>query len=169
MNHLQTFSIQRLFFYLILSITLVSCASTERLTGSDITDTYTSDDIPRNYKYPAWRLADTQDMEAINMLLDESDRLIEDNALDAATDKLERVLRIQPYYAPAWSRLSWVALQSDDPARSVEMAKRSNSFAQSDPELLLLNWSFIRSASQQLNDEKTYRQADQKINDLKSM
>jgi hypothetical protein len=49
------------------------------------------------------------------------------------------------------------------------MAKRSNSFAQTDPELLLLNWSFIRTASQQMNDEGAYQQADQKIQSLKSL
>ncbi len=124
--------------------------------------------VPGNHKYGAWRLDSSRDFEAINVLLDEVDRLIENNRMDAAGDKLERVLRIKPEYAPAWSRLSWVALQTDAPERSVQMAKRSNSFAYSDPELQLLNWSFIRSASQRLNDIETYDLADQKINSLKT-
>jgi len=153
------YNIFRFSFCLFASIVLVSCATP---------GIQTTEEIPGNYKYDAWRLNSSRDYEAINVLLDEADKLIESNALDAATDKLERVLRIKPEYAPAWSRLSWVALQADSPNRSVQMAKRSNSFAYSDPELQLLNWSFIRTASQMLNDDETYRQADQKINLLKS-
>ena len=51
--------------------------------------------------------------------------------------------------------------------RSIQMAKRSNSFAYSDSELQSLNWSFIRAASQLLNDEETYFRANQKIESLK--
>ncbi|VAW54290.1 hypothetical protein MNBD_GAMMA05-779 [hydrothermal vent metagenome] len=119
------------------------------------------------YKYDAWRLKNTTEFEAINVLLDESDMLIDNNAFNAASDKLERVLRIKPNYAPAWSRLSWLALQMNSPKRSVQMAKRSNSFAFSNPELQSLNWSFIRAASKSLNDEESYHQANQKIESLK--
>ena len=94
--------------------------------------------------------------------------LIEKQALNAAADKLERVLRIKPEYAPAWSRLSWLALEMDSPERSIQMAKRSNSFAYSDAELQLLNWTFIRTASEQLQDKASYDRADQKINSLKT-
>ncbi|MFV2004659.1 MAG: hypothetical protein ACC650_05595 [Gammaproteobacteria bacterium] len=149
----------RLSVCLLVSIVLVSCAT----PGLQV-----EEQPAGNYKYDAWRLDSSGDYEAINVLLDEADRLIDKNELNAAADKLERVLRIKPEYAPAWSRLSWVALQADSPNRSVQMAKRSNSFAYSDPELQLLNWSFIRTASQMLNDDETYRQADQKINLLKS-
>jgi len=120
-----------------------------------------------NYKYDAWRLDNTGEFEAINVLLDEADMLIENHAYNAAADKLERALRIKPEYAPAWSRLSWLALQMNSPSRSVQMAKRSNSFAFSDPELQSLNWSFIRTASEQLNDEDSYYRANQKIESLK--
>jgi len=123
---------------------------------------------PANYKYEAWRLNDYREFEAINVLLNQVDVLIENNALNEAADKLERVLRIKPDYAPAWSRLSWLALKMDSPKRSVQMAKRSNSFAFSDPELQLLNWSFIRDASQVLNDEDSYFRATQKIDSLKA-
>jgi len=153
------YNLSRLSVCLLVSIALVSCAT----PGPQPTDAPTG-----SYKYDAWRLNNSGDSGAINVLLDEADKLIENNELNAATDKLERVLRIKPEYAPAWSRLSWVALQADSPGRSVQMAKRSNSFAYSDPELQLLNWTFIRSASQLLNDEDTYNFADQKINSLKS-
>jgi predicted Zn-dependent protease len=152
----------RLSISLFLSILLISCATTERHTGDQIVDE------PASYKYAAWQLNGSREFEAINVLLNEADMLIENNSMNAAADKLERVLRIKPEYAPAWSRLSWLALQMNTPERSLQMAKRSNSFAQSNPELQLLNWSFIRAASQQLNDEESYFRANQKIEQLKA-
>lgn len=144
-------------------ILLSSCASTEKqVTLEDQADESAS------YKYDAWRLVNDREFEAINVLLNDADELIKNQSYDAATDKIERVLRIKPDYAPAWSRLSWLALQSNSPERSVQMAKRSNSYAYSDPELQLLNWSFIRSASQLLNDEDGYYRANQKIESLKA-
>ena len=140
---------------------LASCASTTKQADSVV-------DESGNYKYDAWRLNGSAELEAINILLDEVDVLIENDALNAAADKLERVLRIKPEYAPAWSRLSWLALQMDSPKRSIQMAKRSNSFAYSNPELQALNWSFIKSASQKLQDEASYNRANQKIDSLKA-
>jgi hypothetical protein len=147
--------------FIFLSFVIVSCTT---IQPSDTDVRY-----PVDYKYDAWALSGSAEYQAINTLLIETDNLINDNALDAAADKLERVLRIKPRYAPAWSRLSWVTMQSNEPARSIEMAKRSNSFAQADQALLLLNWTFIRAASQMLGDEEGYRQADQKIESLKQI
>ena len=153
----------RLFSSVLLTVLIVSCASTEKHTSTE-----SSFDETGSYKYDAWRLDDSGEYEAINVLLDEADKLIENQAYNAAADKLERALRIKPEYAPAWSRLSWLALQMDSPKRSVQMAKRSNSFAYSDPELQTLNWSFIRAASKALHDEDTYYRANQKIESLKA-
>jgi len=149
---------------LLLSMLLISCVSTDKHAMTEGADK----DEAGLYKYDAWRLKNTAEFEAINVLLDESDILIENDAFNAASDKLERVLRIKPDYAPAWSRLSWLALQMNSPKRSVQMAKRSNSFAFSDPELQSLNWSFIRAASESLNDEESYQRANQKIESLKA-
>ena len=146
----------------IIAITLASCALPERPKEDIIVDD------GRYYKYPAWRLNTSGDYEAINVLLREADQLMENQQINAAVDKLERVIRIKPDYAPAWSRLSWLALQTSSPQRSIQMAKRSNSFAQSDPRLQSLNWSFIRTASQMLNDDKTYQRATEKIESLKA-
>jgi tetratricopeptide (TPR) repeat protein len=156
MSHLFRF-VSSIFLLLL----LVSCASTEK-------HSITEDAIVTsgNYRYQAWRLDDSGQFEAINVLLDEADLLIENQSYDAAADKIERALRIKPEYAPAWSRLSWLALQTDSPERSVQMAKRSNSLAFSDPELQSLNWSFIREASEMLNDEEAYQRANQKIESL---
>ena len=143
-----------------LLVLLASCASTEKHSITE--DVVTSG----NYRYQAWRLDGSGQFEAINVLLDEADLLIENQSYDAAADKIERALRIKPEYAPAWSRLSWLALQTDSPERSVQMARRSNSLAFSDPELQSLNWSFIREASEMLNDEEAYQRANQKIESL---
>lgn len=153
----------RLFSCFFLTVWIASCATTEEQT---ITESRI-DDVG-NYKYAAWRLDGSGEFESINVLLDEADLLIENQAYNAAADKLERALRIKPEYAPAWSRLSWLSLQMNSPARSIQMAKRSNSFAFSDPELQLLNWSFIRTASEILNDDDTYYRANQKIEELKA-
>ena len=146
-----------------LLVLLASCASTEK---HSITEETVGD--VGNYRYDAWRLDNSGEYEAINVLLDEADMLIDNNAYNAAADKLERALRIKPEYAPAWSRLSWLALQMNSPQRSVQMAKRSNSLASSDLELQTLNWSFIRSASELLNDEDSYFRANQKIESLQA-
>jgi len=149
---------------LFLSMMLISCVSIDKQAMTE----GAARDEAGLFKYEAWRLKNSAEFEAINVLLDESDMLIENNAFNAASDKLERVLRIKPDYAPAWSRLSWLALQMNSPERSVQMAKRSNSFAFSNPELQSLNWSFIRSASKTLNDEESYHRANQKIESLKA-
>jgi len=154
----------RLLGSLILLVLLVSCASTEKQPAIDDTVGGIG-----NYKYEAWRQDISGQFEAINVLLEEADMLIENQAYNAASDKLERALRIKPEYAPAWSRLSWLALQMESPQRSIQMAKRSNSFAFSDPELQSLNWSFIRTASEQLNDEEGYQRANQKIESLNAL
>lgn len=153
----------RLFGYFFLTVWIASCATTEEQAKPESS----IDDVGNN-KYAAWRLDGSGEFEAINVLLDEADLLIEDQAYNAAADKLERALRIKPEYAPAWSRLSWLSLQTNSPARSIQMAKRSNSFAFSDPELQLLNWSFIRTASEMLNDDETYYRANKKIESLKA-
>jgi len=157
------FQLLRNLSYLFISILLVAWASKKKPESYD--------DIAgesASYKYEAWRLNDAVESEAIKVLLTEIDALIEDNSFNAATDKLERVLRIKADYAPAWSRLSWIALQTDYLERSIDMAKRSNSFAYSDTRLQLLNWSFISTASKALNDEDNYLRAQQKIDSLSS-
>ena len=154
----------RLTSCLLLAVFLASCASTEK--RDSVAGDAAQDETGR-YKYAAWRPDTSGEYEAINVLLNQADDLIEKKSFDAATDKLERVLRIKPEYAPAWSRLSWLALQTNAPKRAVQMAKRSNSFAFSDPELQSLNWSFIRAASKALNDEDGYFRANQKIESLK--
>lgn len=153
----------RIIFSGLLLLLIASCASIEKQIEIDggVEDA-------GYYRFDAWRPVNSDELEAINILLNEVDLLIEEHELNAAADKLERVLRIKPEYAPAWSRLSWLALQMDSPKRSIQMAKRSNSLAYSDPELQLLNWSFIRTASESLHDEESIKRANQKIDYLRT-
>ena len=149
---------------MMMAVLLPACSTTGQQTAEvDVIDVEEG-----NYRYDAWRPDKSGEYAAINVLLDEADVLIQRQAYDAAADKIERVLRIRPDYAAAWSRLSWLALQTDSPQRSVFMAKRSNSLAQANPELQSLNWTFIRAASMVLNDDDSYFRANQKIDSLKA-
>ena len=156
------FSLLRLLICTFLTIFLISCT----YPGKQVLDDGLT--VEGRYKFAAWRLSASAEYEAINVLIGEIDNLIEANSLDAAADKLERVLRIKARYAPAWSRLSWLALATNSPERAVQMAKRSNSFAHENRQLQSLNWSFIRDASQALNDEAAVLRAGQKIDSLQS-
>ena len=154
------FSLFRLIICTVLTLWLISCATSTRQVFEE------EFSVVNSQKFAAWQLDDSGKFVAINALLNEVDGLIENNSLDVAEDKLERVLRIKAGYAPAWSRLSWMALESNSPKRAVQMAKRSNSFALGNHVLQTLNWSFIRDASQLLNDEDTFHRASQIIDSL---
>ena len=157
------FRLLRLISGLFFVILLASCTT----TGLQSTDGDMVVDSPN--KFAAWQLKSSREYEAINVLLSEVDSLIENNSLDAAEDKLERILRIKSGYAPAWSRLSWLALEANSPKRAVQMAKRSNSFSHGNNQLQSLNWSFIRDASHALHDEEAYRRANEKIDSLQKI
>ena len=155
-------SLFRLLSCVFLAALLISCVSPGKLPSEE-------PDFVGHSKFPAWRVDNSSEHEAINVLLSEVDTLIETNAFDAAEDKLERVLRIKSAYAPAWSRLSWLALEEGSPKRAIQMAKRSNSFAYGNIDLQSLNWSFIRDASQILGDEENYQRATQKLDSFQSL
>ena len=103
---------------------------------------------------------------AVEGLMQQADALIDDNKIDLAEEKIERALRIAPDYAPGWSRLSRIALDRNDPARAIQMAKRSNSCAGDAVELKRLNWRIIRDARLSLNDTEGVEQADAAIRRL---
>ena len=77
----------RLISCLLLAVFLVACASTDKRNMID----EAAQDETGSYKYDAWRLNASGEYEAINVLLDEADVLIENHAFNAAADKLERV------------------------------------------------------------------------------
>lgn len=110
-----------------------------------------------------WQKESGTALPAVDDLMQQADTLIASSDWDVASEKLERALRIAPDYAPAWSRLSRIALYKDDPARAVQMAKRSNSHAGNSIELKLLNWRFIREASEMQGDIEGVENASKAI------
>lgn len=116
-----------------------------------------------------WQQASGDALPAVDDLMKQADGQIAANNWELASEKLERALRISPDYAPAWSRLSQIALLKEDPQRAIQMAKRSNSHAGNSVALKLLNWQFIREASELLNDPEGVQNANKAINILQSL
>ena len=116
-----------------------------------------------------WQKESGTALPAIDDLMQQADSQIALSNWDLASEKLERALRISPEYAPAWSRLSRIALFREDPARAIQMAKRSNSHAGNSVELKLLNWQFIREASEMQGDIEGVSNASKAIYILQSL
>lgn len=106
---------------------------------------------------------------AVVKLSRQADAQIAASAWQAASDTLERLLRIAPDYAPGWSRMAWLALQTGEADRARQMAARSNSYATGRIDLKLLNWKFSREASVLLNDRAATQRADRNIQALENM
>lgn len=104
--------------------------------------------------------------KAVLDLLRQADALIANNQMELASEKLERLLRIEPSYAQAWSRLAWIALQGDSPSRTQQMAQRSNSYAKGDKRLKALNWTFIKEAAQLMGKDALVKKAEEMIESL---
>jgi hypothetical protein len=116
-----------------------------------------------------WQQSSGGALPAVEDLVNQADAQIAMESWDVASEKLERALRISPGYAPAWSRLSHIALAKDDPARAIQMAKRSNSYAGNAVDLKLLNWEYIREASAMMDDTEGVQNAVKAINILQSL
>lgn len=121
--------------------------------------------------HTAWFLSDYEKRvassnRAVGLLLAQADDLMAVSNFEQAGDKLERLVRIEPKFAQAWSRLAWMALKSGDAKRSRQLARRSNSYARDNTNLQLLNWHFIQQAGEQLNDAEIIQQAQQMIKKL---
>ena len=83
-----------------------------------------------------------------------------------SSDKLERLVRIEPKFAQAWSRLAWIALEKGEAKRSHQLAQRSNSYARNNNRLKLLNWRFIHKAAELQQNAEIMQQAEQAIKSL---
>lgn len=155
------------FLVFVFSLVLASCAGVD----DKAQDFQLPVGITGMQKFSAWKqdkslAGSTVVNKAVQVLLQQADVLIANNQREQASDKLERLLRIESSYAQAWSRLAWIALQDNRPRRSQQMAQRSNSFAYKDKILKTLNWSFIRQAGQQTGDEAVIRKAEKMIEAL---
>lgn len=116
----------------------------------------------------AWRLSSSEQRlassnRAIAQLLQQADDLMTEANFEMSADKLERLVRIEPTFAQAWSRLAWMALEDGDAERSQQLAQRSNSYSRDNDNLKLLNWRFILKAGELLNDFDIIQQAEQMI------
>lgn len=116
-----------------------------------------------------WQQASGSALPAVDDLVNQADAQIAMRKLDVAAEKLERALRFSPDYAPAWSRMAYIALVNADPSRAIQMAKRSNSHAGKAVELKLLNWQYIRKASHMLGDVEGVQNASKSIKILRSL
>ncbi len=116
-----------------------------------------------------WQQTSGTALPAVDDLVNQADAQIAMSNWDLASEKLERALRISPDYAPAWSRMSQIALYKDDPARAIQMAKRSNSHAGKSVELKLLNWQLIREANEMLDDIEGVQNASKAIYILQNL
>ena len=102
-------------------------------------------------------------------LASQADAHIAKSDWQAASDTLERLLRIAPDYAPGWSRMAWLAISAGDAERARQMAARSNSYAAGRKDLKILNWELIRDASLKLNDRTAVQRAERNIEALGNM
>ncbi|MEY2697550.1 MAG: hypothetical protein RL333_1688 [Pseudomonadota bacterium] len=70
---------------------------------------------------------------------------------DAAT-QIDRAIRIQPKNAELWHVLAEIRLRQNQPGLAVDLAKKSNSLAKSNAELVKSNWRIIADARRQQGD-----------------
>lgn len=79
---------------------------------------------------------------------------------DAATNSLERALRIEPRNAMLWSRLADIRYAQNDFRQAVQLAAKSNTLAASNLQLRRQNWYLMANAYAALGDAlsaKKYR------------
>ena len=119
----------------------------------------------------AWQLSGAEQRavssnRAVQLLLTQADELMSVDNFEQAGDKLERLVRIEPQFAQAWSRLAWMALKNGQVKRSQQLAQRSNSYSRQNSQLKILNWSFIQQAGELLNDIDLVEQAQRMITKL---
>lgn len=151
-------------FSLPIILLLVSCTAIEE-KPVDISQSLETGE------FSAWRLSsDEQGLissnRAVSQLLQQADDLIARVKYTQAGDKLERLVRIEPKFAQAWSRLAWLALKNNDAKRSRQLAQRSNSFSRKNTDLKILNWQFILKSGESLGRIDIVHQAEEMIKNL---
>jgi len=119
----------------------------------------------------AWRLSSYEQHiassnRAVGSLLKQADVLMAEMDYAKSSDKLERLVRIEPRFAQAWSRLAWIALKKGEAKRSHQLAQRSISYSRDNNELKLMNWRLIHQAGELLQDTKVIQQAEQMLKSL---
>ena len=83
-------------------------------------------------------------------LIGRADIAIEQQQWSEASTLLERALRVNPKQAEAWTRMAVVNLGKNNPQQCIQMAKKSNRHAKTQPSLMSYNWLLISRAYEQL-------------------
>jgi tetratricopeptide (TPR) repeat protein len=117
-------------------------------------------------RQPGLSRADSRLSPAMADLLQRADTAIEQQQWSSASGLLERALRINPRQAQAWSRMAVVKLGTGNPQQGLQMAKKSNRYAQEDEQLMAYNWLLMSRAHQQLGQAQQAQQALQRSRQL---
>ena len=154
----------KLCFSLLIILLLSSCNTVEQ-KQSDVTPAQEINELQ------AWHLSINDQRvvssnRAVAQLLQQADALMAEANFEKSSDKLERLVRIEPHFAQAWSRLAWIALEKGQVQRSHQLAQRSNSYSRGNDQLRLLNWQFILKAGELLGNIDLIQQAKQMIQTL---
>jgi tetratricopeptide (TPR) repeat protein len=108
---------------------------------------------------PGLSRSDKRLSPAMADLLQQADWAIERQGWAEASGLLERALRINPRQAQAWSRMAVVKLGAGNAQQGIQMAKKSNRFAQGDKQIKAYNWLLISRGHEQLGQTVQARQA----------
>ena len=83
---------------------------------------------------------------AIRTLIAQADNYFKDKQWDRGIAVLERALRINKRQPETWTRMAVAYLGKNEYEQSIQMAKRSNSYAKQYVELQAYNWQIISNA-----------------------
>ena len=150
--------IQLSLLFLFLSTVLVSC--TLHQSRQDGAQKFNSPDVV------ALRSIDEPLSPAISQLISQADALIDRKDWVKAMTQLERALRINKRQAEIWTRMAVVHQGQNEYGQSLQMAKRSNSYAAQNNKLKSYNWRLISQAYLKLNKPDQSQLAAQKSQQL---
>ncbi|MGK0297744.1 MAG: tetratricopeptide (TPR) repeat protein [Gammaproteobacteria bacterium] len=103
---------------------------------------------------------------AVIALMDNAELEKQSGRVENAAATLERAIRLEPKNALLWSRLAEVRLLEKNWHQAYVLANKSNSLAQTNPELQRQNWQIIEQAKIAQNDKVAAELARSKIKEL---
>lgn len=103
---------------------------------------------------------------AMAALIQDADESIEQQQWGRALFILERALRVDAKQSEVWTRMAVTYLGKQEPQQALQMARRSNSYARSKPELQSYNWLLISRAYTALDQPQAAEKAAAKSQQL---
>ncbi|MDH5484186.1 MAG: tetratricopeptide repeat protein [Gammaproteobacteria bacterium] len=103
---------------------------------------------------------------AMAALIQDADESIEQQQWGRALFILERALRVDAKQPEVWTRMAVTYLGKQEPQQALQMARRSNSYARSKPELQSYNWLLISRAYTALDQPQAAEKAAAKSQQL---